>query len=171
MIPRLPWEDSAEHNYNEMLVRSPEHAQHINKARSGAKCSDGQICIMQTRLPQTTRLLQISSVMRKSSRTCVVKLELFHNPGFGDISGEWITFGVIEIDFPGRDWRGFMMLDRPRKFRNFEIDGVPGNFWATPDGIKLGDYGHFMGPEEFSCERNLFSDLESLALMADITPR
>ena len=99
MIPRLPWEDSAEHNYNEMLVRSPEHAQHINKARSGAKCSDGQICIMQTRLPQTTRLLQISSVMRKSSRTCVVKLELFHNPGFGDISGEWITFGVIVGSF------------------------------------------------------------------------
>ena len=30
-----------------------------------------------------------------------------------------------------------MMLDRPRKFRNFEIDRVPGNFWATPDGIKV----------------------------------
>ena len=93
IIPRLPWVDSTKHNYNAMLVRSPEHAQRMNTARSGAE-RYGQICIMQTRLPQTTRLLQISSVMWKSSRMCGVKLEVFHDPGFADVSGEWAAFDV-----------------------------------------------------------------------------
>ena len=65
----------------------------MNKARSGAECY-GQVCIMQTRLPRTTRILQISSVMWKSSRMCGVKLEVFHDPGFGDVSGEWTAFDV-----------------------------------------------------------------------------
>ena len=30
-----------------------------------------------------------------------------------------------------------MILDRPRKYNSFKIDGVPGNFWAAPDGIKV----------------------------------
>ena len=93
ITPRHPWENFFEHNYYEMLVRSAEHAQRMNTARSGAK-PYSQICIMQTRLPQTTRLLQISSVMWKSRRTCGVKLEVFHDPGFGDVSGEWTAFNV-----------------------------------------------------------------------------
>ena len=93
ITPRHPWEDFFEHNYNGMLSRSPEHAQRVNKARSGAE-PYGQICIMQTRLHQTTMLLQVSSVMWKSSRTCTVKLEVFHDPGFDDVSDEWTAFDV-----------------------------------------------------------------------------
>jgi len=84
------WQDYAKHKYIEMLARMPEHAQQMNRARSGAE----QVCIMQTHLPQTTSLLQTSSVMWKSSRRCGVKLEVFHDPSFGDISGEWTTFDV-----------------------------------------------------------------------------
>ena len=89
-----PWEfytTSAE--YYEMLVDTPEHAQAMNKAHSGSECY-GQICIMQTRLPQTTRVLQISSVMWKTSRMCGVKLDVFHDPGFGDVSSEWTAFDI-----------------------------------------------------------------------------
>ena len=90
IIPRPPWWNYAEHKYNDMLVRTPEHAQRMVKARSGAE----QVCIMQTCLPRTTGVLQISSVMWKSSRVCGVKLEVFHDPGFGDVSGEWTAFDV-----------------------------------------------------------------------------
>ena len=76
--------------YFEMWYRAPKHAPHMNKARSGAQ----QVCIMQTRLPQTTRILQISSVMWKSLRRCGVKLEVFHDPGFGNVSGHWTAFHV-----------------------------------------------------------------------------
>ena len=100
IIPRPSWQDYTEHKYIEMLVRTPELAQHMNKARSGAeRC--GQVCIMQSRLPRTTRILQISSVMWKSSRICGVKLEVFHDPGFGDISGEWTAFDVYVGSFFG----------------------------------------------------------------------
>ena len=65
----------------------------MNKVRSGAE-RYGQVCIMQTRLPRSAKTLQISSVMWKSSRMRGVKLEVFHDPGFGDISGEWTAFDV-----------------------------------------------------------------------------
>jgi len=91
--PRLPWEDYAVHEYVEMKVRTPEHAQVMNMARSGTE-RYGRICIMQTRLPQTTTILQISSVMWKSSKMCGVKLGVFHDPGFCDVSGKWTAFDV-----------------------------------------------------------------------------
>ena len=77
-----------------MLVRAPEHIQHMNKARFGAERSD-QVCIMQTRLPQTTRILQISSVMWKSSRMRGVRLDVFHGHSLDDVSGEW---SAIDVD-------------------------------------------------------------------------
>ena len=92
-IPRPSRRDYLQHKYNEMKVIMPEHAQHMNKARSGAE-RYGQVCIMQTRLPRTTRILQISSVMWGSSRMYGVKLEVFHDPGFGHISSEWTAFYV-----------------------------------------------------------------------------
>ena len=76
-----------------------------------------------------------------------------------------------------------MILDRLRKYDSYEIDGVPGYFWAAPDGVKvsryfsysvralreqLGDYGRFTDSNEFCREGNLFADLDS---MAGITPR
>ena len=92
-LAHLSWEDYAEHKYIEMLVRTPEHAQDMNKARSRAERSD-QVCIMQACLPQIARILQISSVMWKSSRMCGVKLEVFYDPGFNDVWGEWTAFDV-----------------------------------------------------------------------------
>ena len=78
-----------------MLVKTPEHAQRTVKARSGTE----RVCIMQTRPPQTTRILQISSVIWRSPRVCGVKLEVFHDPGFSDMSGEWTAFHVIVGSF------------------------------------------------------------------------
>ena len=88
--PQPPGQDYIMHNYFKMLDSASEHAQHMNKARSRAE----QIRIMHTRLPRTTRILRISSVTWKSSRMCGVKLDVFHDPGFGGISGEWTAFDV-----------------------------------------------------------------------------
>ena len=35
----------------------------------------------------------------------------------------------------------------------------------------MGDYGHFIDSGDFCCEGNLFADLRSLSLNANITPR
>jgi len=93
IIPRLSLQSYVWCKYIGMLVSAPEHAQAMNKARSGSE-RYGQVCIMQTRLPQTTSILQTSSVTWKNSRMCRVKLDVFHNPGFGDVSGEWTVFDV-----------------------------------------------------------------------------
>ena len=93
IIPRLSLQSYVWREYIGMLVSAPEHAQAMNKARSGSE-RYGQVCIMQTRLPQTTSILQTSSVTWKNSRMCRVKLDVFHNPGFGDVSGEWTVFDV-----------------------------------------------------------------------------
>ena len=90
-IPQLSWEDYAKHKYIEMLVKMPEHAQDMNKARSRAEWYN-HVCIMQARIPQSTGILQIASVMWKSSRMCRVKLAVLQDPGFGDVSGEWAVF-------------------------------------------------------------------------------
>jgi len=88
-----PWEDYTLDAYHKMLVRAPEYAQAMNKARSGSE-GYGQIYVMQTRLPRTTRVLQISFVMWNSSRMCGVRLRVFDDPGFCDVSGEWTAFNV-----------------------------------------------------------------------------
>ena len=92
-----------------MLARTQEYAQHMDKARSGAE-RYGQVCIMQTRLPQTTRILQISSVMWTSSRVCGVKLDVFDDPGVGDVSGEWTAFDVEVGGFLARLIKTLMSL-------------------------------------------------------------
>ena len=91
--PQPSWWYTGQVNYSEMMLRTPEYARRMNKVRSGAE-RYGQVCIMQTRLPRSAKTLQISSVMWKSSRMRGVKLEVFHDPGFGDISGEWTAFDV-----------------------------------------------------------------------------
>ena len=78
--------------YDSMLERAPEHAQTMKKARSGAGYR--QVYILQTRLPQTTWILQTSCIVWKSSRICGIKLEVFREPGFGIASGEWTGFDV-----------------------------------------------------------------------------
>jgi len=98
IIPRPSWQDYAKHKYTEMLVKPPKHAQYMNKARSGAE-SNGQVRIMQTRVPRTTKILRISSVMWKGSKMCAVKLEVFHDPSCGNVSGEWTAFDVDVSSF------------------------------------------------------------------------
>ncbi|KIM50888.1 hypothetical protein SCLCIDRAFT_1225045, partial [Scleroderma citrinum Foug A] len=146
----------------EMKNRMPVHARRVNNARSWVE----QVYIMQTRLPRSNRILQISS-MRKSSRTCEVKLGVFHNPGSSVVSGEWTAFGVDGTYDFGCDWRGLMILpDWPSKQVSFETDGPePYNFSDPRE--QLGDYGCFTDSKEFRREGNLFTDVELLS-MADI---
>ena len=79
----------AEEAFNEMLARAPEHARFMpDKARSGAR---DLVCIMQTRLCQLTLR---TCVVWQSSRENGVKLEVFRDHGFGNVSGEWTGFDV-----------------------------------------------------------------------------
>ena len=87
-----PWKYYTKYRYFEMLDNTAEYTQPMNKARSGSE-GYGQIYVMQTRLPRT-RVLQISFVMLNSSRMCGVKLEVFDDPSFCDVSGEWTAFDV-----------------------------------------------------------------------------
>ncbi|KIM56532.1 hypothetical protein SCLCIDRAFT_1220339 [Scleroderma citrinum Foug A] len=128
-------------------------------------------CRLAPELAQSMK--KTSCVMWKSSGTYGVKLEAFWDCGFGNISGEWTRFDVDGTDDPNRDWRGLMIPHYPSKQRNFEllVDGASTKFSCAPNGIKLGDYGHFMDSENFCCEGNLLADLKSVSLKADITPR
>ena len=93
-IPRLPWQNYIAEKYYETRFGAPGHTrQRMDLARPGAE-RYGQIFIMQTRLPQSTRILRISSVSWKSSRMCAVKLEVFHDPSFSEVSGKWAAFDV-----------------------------------------------------------------------------
>ena len=100
-IPRPSRQDYLRDKYYEMEVIMPELAQHMNKACSGAE-RYGQVCIMQTRLPRTTKILQISSVIWRSSRMNGIKLDVFDDPGIGDVSGEWTAFDVDVRSFFAR---------------------------------------------------------------------
>ena len=76
----------AQEGYDKILARAPEHVRSLDKARSG-----GRVCIMQTRLRQSTLC---TCVVWKSSRENVVKLKVFPDLGFDYVSGEWTTFDV-----------------------------------------------------------------------------
>ena len=84
------WEEYAQNEYDKMLARAPEHAQSMDKARSGAG-RYGRVYIKQTRLRQSTLRIY---VMWQSSRENGVKLEVFRDPGVGNVSGEWTGFDV-----------------------------------------------------------------------------
>ena len=78
--------------YDPMLDRAPEHAQSMKKARFGA--AHCQVYILQARLPQSKWILKTSYVMWKSSRMWGVKLEVFRDPGFGNVSDKWTSFDI-----------------------------------------------------------------------------
>jgi len=84
--------DSLWSSYDLILARAPECAQSMKKARVGDAGS--QVYIMETPLPRSTWILQTSCVMWKSSRMCGVKLEVFQDSGFSNVSGEWKGFDV-----------------------------------------------------------------------------
>ena len=83
--------DYAQKEYNKMLARAPEHVWSLDKARSGAR-RYGHVCIMQACLCQLT--LHTSWIVWKSSRKSGVKFEVFEDPSFGNVSGEWMSFNV-----------------------------------------------------------------------------
>ena len=80
-------EKDAELEYYKMLARAPEHVQSMDKAASRA-C----VCITQTRLHQFTLR---TDVVRKSSGKNGIKLEVFRDPGFDYVSGEWTGSDVV----------------------------------------------------------------------------
>jgi len=149
--------DSLCSSYGPMLERAPEHAQSMNKARSGA--AHCQVYMLQSPLPRSTWILQTSFVMWKSSGMCGVKLELFLDFSFGHVSGKWTGFDIdVSIflcartlpfhwspsmqgaDDPDRDWRGLMIRHCPSiKQYNCEllVDGVPMKFSYVPNDIKV----------------------------------
>ncbi|KIM61740.1 hypothetical protein SCLCIDRAFT_867081 [Scleroderma citrinum Foug A] len=153
-----------------MWVRAPEHAQSMKKARSGAaRC---QVYILQTPLPRSTWILQTSCVLWMNSGICGIKLEVFQDSSVDIVSHEWAGFDVDGTYDLNRDWRGLMMPHCPSKQHSeLLVDGVSMNFSYTPNNVMLGDYGHLTDSEDFCCEGNLFADIKSLSLKANITPR
>ena len=106
--PPSSWEDYTIREYLRIRLAMPAHAHHMNKARSGTE----QVCIMRTRLHRTTRILQVSSVVWKRSGMHEVKLEVFHDPGFSDVSGEWTALHVIVSSFCTSHWHRHHCLFR-----------------------------------------------------------
>ena len=78
-------------SYVAMLDRALEHAQSMKETRFGAAYC--QVYILQTHLSQLW-ILQTSCIIWKSSRVCGVKLEVFQDPGFCNVSGKWTSFDV-----------------------------------------------------------------------------
>ncbi|KIM65460.1 hypothetical protein SCLCIDRAFT_1212178 [Scleroderma citrinum Foug A] len=167
------WEDYARAEYEKMLFRTPEHVQSMDRARSGAE-RYGRVCVLQTRLPQSTWTVHTSCVVWKSSKMCEVKFEVFSYPGFGNVSGEWSGLDVDGADGPDCDNRGLMICDCPRKWQGnywLLVDGISAKYSEASDGIKLGDYGYFSDSTRFCCEGNIFAHSESLSSKTNITPR
>ena len=81
--------DSAEYaqeGRDKMLAGAREHARSMDKVYSKSR-----VCIMQTRLRQFTLR---TGVVWKSSRENGVKLEVFRDPDFDYVSGEWTRFDI-----------------------------------------------------------------------------
>ena len=79
--------------YDLMLERAPEYGRSMMTARSGA-AAHCQVYILQTRLPRSTWVLQTSRVIWKNSRMWGVKLDVFRDPEFSIVSGQWKGFDV-----------------------------------------------------------------------------
>ena len=77
-----------------MLDRPPAHAQAMEISCYRDYRNQWQLYTLLTRLSRSTWILRTSSVMWGSSRMLGVKLEVFQDPGFGNISGEWTGFDV-----------------------------------------------------------------------------
>ncbi|KAL4069937.1 heterokaryon incompatibility protein-domain-containing protein [Scleroderma yunnanense] len=171
---RRSWTDYAKEEYKKMLVRAPERAQSMAEVCSRGE-RDGRLCITRARLPRSTWTVRTSCVMWENSRRCGVRIEVFQYHGFNNISGEWKCSRVEGTDDPDCDMRGLMLCHRSSKWSGGRYmllaDGVSVEFTSTPDGAKLGDYGHFVNSKDFRCEGNVFADLKSLSLNADLTPR
>ena len=73
---------------DKMLARAPKHVKSLEEA----VCSGARVCLMQTRLH--CQLTLHTCVVWKSSRESGVKLEVFRDPGFDYVSGEWTAFDV-----------------------------------------------------------------------------
>ncbi|KAL4072751.1 heterokaryon incompatibility protein-domain-containing protein [Scleroderma yunnanense] len=153
---KCSWEDYAKEEYNKMLARGPEHARSMAKARSRGERYD-RVCIMQTHILGSTWTVQTSCFMWESSRKCGVRIEAFQCPVSCNVPDEWIGFNVEGTNGPNRDMRGLMIASGLNQYELL-VDGVLMEFSLAPDGVKLGDYGHFTDSKDFHREGNIFSD-------------
>ena len=79
-----------EQGCDKMPARAPKHVESLEAVCSMLfPSSEAQACIMKTHLCQLTLH---TCVMRKSSRDNQVKMEVFWDPDFGCVSGEWTGF-------------------------------------------------------------------------------
>ncbi|KAL4067442.1 heterokaryon incompatibility protein-domain-containing protein [Scleroderma yunnanense] len=166
------WEDYAKEEHKKMLVRGPEHARAMAEARSrGERYS--RVCSRQIHLPRSTWNVRASCVVWESSRNSGIMIEAFRYPGFSNRPDEWTGFDVERTNDPNRDMWGLMIRHSRSEWNWYEllVDGISMKFSTAPDGIKLGDYGHFMDSKDFRCEGNIFVDLKSLASKVNATPR
>jgi len=90
------WEDYARKEYEQMLVRGPEHARSMFEARSRGGCGRlGRVCIIQTQLLQSIWTVQTSCTVWENTRSCGVRIEVFQRyPGFGNVLSRWRGFDV-----------------------------------------------------------------------------
>ena len=83
--------------HKEMVVRGPEHARSMARARSGKRHS--RLCVMQVRLPQSSWTVRTSCIVWESSRTCGVKLEVFDHGVHSNGQDKWTGFDVEVSSF------------------------------------------------------------------------
>ena len=83
------WKEFAKMEYYKMLARALEHTRSMDKAYS-----QSWVCIMQTRLHQLTLR---TGVVCKSSTENGVKLEVFRDPSFDYVPGEWTHFRGFDV--------------------------------------------------------------------------
>ena len=103
------WEE-----YKKMSARAPEHVRSMDKARSRARA-----CFMQIPLDYSTLH---TCVVEKSSTESGVKLEAFLDPGFGYVSGEWMSFDVDVSGISSHYFRnGNDITHRKQKIKPFHI--------------------------------------------------
>ncbi|KAL4068453.1 heterokaryon incompatibility protein-domain-containing protein [Scleroderma yunnanense] len=163
---RRPWENYAKEQYHNMLAKGAEHAIILRNSRSlGGHYP--QFCVRHTDLPGSTWTVRTSCVMWKSGNRGV-KVEAFQYPSFCNISSGWIGFDVEGTDDPNCDMRGLMIRDSKSEENQCKIlvDGISMKFSPAPDGIRLGDYGHFTDSDGFRQEGNIFT----LLSQAVVTP-
>ncbi|KIM59571.1 hypothetical protein SCLCIDRAFT_27265 [Scleroderma citrinum Foug A] len=153
----------AQEGCDKMLSRMQQYARFMDEAYSEA-----QAYIMQTHLRQLTLH---TCVMWKSQRDSRVKLEVFQDPDFGCMSGEWTVINVEKTDDLNWDWRVLMLYHRKAQdICWLDVDRLCVKFSKAPKE-QLGDYGRFMDCEdEFCLNGNIFADLKSLPLKENITP-
>ncbi|KAL4076540.1 heterokaryon incompatibility protein-domain-containing protein [Scleroderma yunnanense] len=165
------WKDYAKEEYQKMRVNGPEYAQSLVNIDIGVRREPRScVCSMQTPLPGSSWIVRISCIMWDRSRNYGVRIDAFQNSGFGNVSKKWRSIDVDRNNGSNHDMQGLMIPSAWGRHR-LPVDGISREFSLAPKQIKLGDYGHLIGVEDFHCEGNIVDDLKPFLLKSDITPR